>query len=700
MILQSLVQYYEALEQKGEITRPGWCIARVSFALELSPNGDLKRIISLKNEVPKGKKTVWEPQKLKVPQMITRSSGVTANFLCDNSSYFLGIDNKGKPERSRECFLCAKEKHLEILRETDCPAAEAVKHYFESWDPDKAEENCLVSEVLDEITAGANLVFWVEDEYVHTDTAVVEAWENYRQNLEEGITGTCLVTGKKTEIARIHGNIKGVQGAQSSGAALVSFNAPAFESYGKEQSYNAPVGNYAVYAYTTALNHLLADRRHVSMIGDTTIVYWSEDGEEAYQDIFLSMSEPTMDNCEIVDGVFKNLESGKAVNISGVAENLSLSQKFYILGLAPNAARIAVRFFYQDSFGNILKNLKAHYDRMDIIRPQTDGIKYLGVWRMLMETVNKKSRDKKPVPNMAGAVYRAIISGDRYPDSLFQSVMGRIRSEQDDSSIGIYKITRGRAAIDVYKRQVYEEPDKLNKIQLASENWDCPVVVTTNVQFFESLFSNKTSKCRKLHNITNSVIIFDEAQMLPVNYLKPCVQAISELVYNYHSTAVLCTATQPSLQSFFPPQLEAMEICPEIQEQYAFFRRTVFRNAGEITEEFLVNQLKEQIQVLCILNSRKKVQQIFNEIKETEGTYHLSTFMYPRHRKKVLAEIRNRLKMGLPCRLIATSLVEAGVDFDFPVSYTHLAAHSFSALPGKRKCFLLRRYTWKRCPEC
>lgn len=125
MILQSLVQYYEALEQKGEITRPGWCIARVSFALELSPNGDLKRIISLKNEVPKGKKTVWEPQKLKVPQMITRSSGVTANFLCDNSSYFLGIDNKGKPERSENVFYvqrrniwkyCGKQIVLRLRR--------------------------------------------------------------------------------------------------------------------------------------------------------------------------------------------------------------------------------------------------------------------------------------------------------------------------------------------------------------------------------------------------------------------------------------------------------------------------------------------------------------------------------------------------------------------------------------------------------
>ena len=183
------------------------------------------------------------------------------------------------------------------------------------------------------------------------------------------------------------------------------------------------------------------------MIGDTTIVYWSEDGEEAYQDIFLNMSEPTADNCEIVDGVFKNLQEGKAVHVSGVAENISLSQRFYILGLAPNAARIAVRFFYQDSFGSILQNLKAHYDRMDIVRPQMDKNRYLGVWRMLMETVNKKSKDKKPAPNMAGAVYRAVISGDRYPNSLFQAVMGRIRSEQDDSSSGIYKITRGRAAI-------------------------------------------------------------------------------------------------------------------------------------------------------------------------------------------------------------------------------------------------------------
>lgn len=220
---------------------------------------------------------------------------------------------------------------------------------------------------------------------------------------------------------------------------------------------------------------------------------------------------------------------------------------------------------------------------------------------------------------------------------------------------------------------VYEDPDKLNKIQLAAENWDCPVVVTTNVQFFESLFSNKSTKCRKLHNMADSVIIFDEAQMLPVNYLKPCIQAISELVYNYHSTVVLCTATQPSLQSFFPTQMNAAEICPRVQEQYDFFRRTVFRNVGEIAEAELTEQLKEHTQVLCILNSRKGVQRIFGMLQEEEGTYHLSTFMYPRHRKKLLTIIRDRLDKGLPCRLIATSLVEAGVDFDFPSVFRELA---------------------------
>lgn len=447
MILQSLIQYYETLEQRDKITKPGWSRAKVSFALDLSYEGELKRVIPLKIERERGKKTVFEPQLMNVPQMVTRSSGIASNFLCDNSSYILGIDNKGKQERAKECFFCAKEKHLNILQAVESREANAVIRYFETWNPDVAEKHPALSQVLEEITAGANLVFWVDDDYVHKKAAVISAWETYCNNSTDGVEGICLATGSRTRISRIHGTIKGVQGAQSSGAALVSFNAPAFESYGKEQSFNAPVGDYAVFAYTTALNYLLADKEHVTTIGDTTIVYWSEDGKDVCQNIFARVSEPTIDNYQIVNAVFKKLEQGKAIYIPEVNETISLDQRFYILGLAPNAARLSVRFFYQSDFGDILQRMKEHYDRMEIVQPAKDTASYLGVWRMLMETVNKKSRDKKPIPNMSGAVYRSIISGGRYPASLYQAVINRIRVEQDDGDNGIYKITRGRAAI-------------------------------------------------------------------------------------------------------------------------------------------------------------------------------------------------------------------------------------------------------------
>lgn len=218
----------------------------------------------------------------------------------------------------------------------------------------------------------------------------------------------------------------------------------------------------------------------------------------------------------------------------------------------------------------------------------------------------------------------------------------------------------------------YENEEVLKPSQLAAENYDKPVIVTTNVQFFESLFSSKTSKCRKLHNIAGSVIIFDEAQMLPVNYLKPCLRAITELVCNYHCTAVLCTATQPSLQPFFPDQLKPMELCPDVAGQYRFFKRTEIQNIGEQREADLIELLKKESQVLCILNSRKRVQRVYEALKG-EGTYHLSTLMYPEHRKRILKEIKERLSDGKICRLISTSLVEAGVDFDFQTVFRELA---------------------------
>ena len=209
------------------------------------------------------------------------------------------------------------------------------------------------------------------------------------------------------------------------------------------------------------------------------------------------------------------------------------------------------------------------------------------------------------------------------------------------------------------------------RLARATENWDMPVVVTTAVQFFESLFSSRSSQCRKLHNLAQSVIIFDEAQMLPVPYLRPCVFAIAQLVKHYGVSAVLCTATQPALDGVFReflPDKPAVELCPQEVFHREVFRRVTFRREGKLPWETVANRISEQKQVLCIVNSRKSAQKIYS-LLEPEGAFHLSTLMCPAHRKAVLTEIRARLKDGLPCRVVSTSLIEAGVDVDFPAVF-------------------------------
>lgn len=220
-----------------------------------------------------------------------------------------------------------------------------------------------------------------------------------------------------------------------------------------------------------------------------------------------------------------------------------------------------------------------------------------------------------------------------------------------------------------------EETNGTKSLQrLAAENWDAPVIVTTAVQFFESLYSNRPSKCRKLHNIANSVIIFDEAQMLPTDHLKPCVGVISNLVAHFEATAVLCTATQPVLNDLiqsFVPGIRVMEICPNVSELYKQFRRVSFRNAGAQSNTALADALSAHSQVLCIVNTRKAAQEIYQNLAG-EGNFHLSTLMYPAHRQAVLQTVRKRLKDGLPCRVVSTSLIEAGVDVDFPTVYREM----------------------------
>jgi CRISPR-associated protein Csd1 len=471
MILQALTSLYEALAQKGEISKEGWSREKISFALSIDEEGNLLRVTPLFDTVdgPKGK-TREVPQKMMVPAAVKRTSGAAANFLWDNSSYILGVSlKKGEDDAEREkrrnkdikCFEACRELHHSMLDGMEYPAAKAVLNFLDKWEPQKAEENNLVAQYAKEILSGANMVFRFNGGYVHDDPQLASVWQKANAKQKDNI-GQCLVTGALDEIQKTHPTIKGVQGAQSSGAALVSFNASAFCSYNKEQNQNAPVGKYAAFAYTTALNHLLADRKNVHRIGDAAVVCWAENADKQYEDFAADLFFGDGDGDQSDEQWLSALQASVELLAKGLPcreLDLDPERKFYILGISPNAARLAVRFFYCDSFGNIVKNIKAHYDRLEIVRPSYDKFPILPLWKLLSatnRTIKKKndngtnaersdsedsdkSKDKTQNSAMAGAVARAVFSGGRYPASLLECTFLRIKAERN--------ITRERAAI-------------------------------------------------------------------------------------------------------------------------------------------------------------------------------------------------------------------------------------------------------------
>ena len=517
MILQALTQYYEDLLARGGIAAPGWAPAKISYALCLDEDGQLTQVVFIEERVERGKKTVLQPQVFQLPAAEKRTVGIVSNFLWDNSSYLLGVDQKGKPARSRECFAAAAARHHAVLDGVDSPAARAILRFFDSWQPENAAQCPAFEGQLEEVTSGVNLLFRVDGRYAQEDPAIREAWQRRQSDRDkDAVEMQCLVTGREDEIAKVHPAIKGVRDAQSSGAALVSFNAPAFCSYGHEQNFNAPVGKYAAFAYTAALNHLLADKNQVQQIGDTTVVCWAEGADPVCQSLAVAAifggEAPGGLTDNALRTTLRHLAHGEPCDELAVDPN----RTFYILGLAPNAARLSVRFFLRDSFGALMRNVNDHYERLEIV-----GGRYemLPLWALLRETVNLNSRDKMPSPVMAGATARAVFSGGRYPASLLEGVMLRIRAERN--------ITWGRAAIlkAYYLKNPHEDCPKevltvslneestnpaytlgrlfrvMEEIQLASTGWN--VNRSIKDSYFNSAASTPLSVFGKLFALSN-----------------------------------------------------------------------------------------------------------------------------------------------------------------------------------------------------
>ena len=479
MILQALVHYYEALAAQGKISKPGWGPAKISYALELDSQGNLLGVQFLKKDgEDKGKK--MRPREMLLPAAVKRSSGISTNFLWDNAIYMLGIDTKGKPDRAIQCFEAAKELHLSLLGTSEEPFAKAICGFFTKWNPSAAQEHPLLADRLADFAAGENLTFMFQTAYPSENPALAAAWQAHYDNSGEGEHMRCLVTGTEVVPEATHPSLKNVRGAQAVGAALVSFNAPAFCSYNREQNLNAPVGKYASFAYTTALNHLLADADHRAFIGDTTVVYWAESAEPQFQDAFAHFFDGGSNTVQDRDlkSIMEKLASGRAADWDGLP--LNPDNRFYVLGLAPNAARVSVRFFLQDTFGDMVRHLQEHYLRLEIVKPSFDREQQISLWALLQETVNQKSRNKTPAPQMAGDTLRAILTGGRYPATLYQGVQLRIRAERE--------ISRRRAAlIKAYLLRNHESYKEVLTVKLNEETTYQPYVLGRMFSVLENI---------------------------------------------------------------------------------------------------------------------------------------------------------------------------------------------------------------------
>lgn len=467
MILQALSQYYDILlnDDESDIAPPGYSSVGVSFALEISSKGELLNMLPVFQNIVMGKKTVEKPQRMIVPEYAEPTVNVAASLLCGKSDYVLGISEKDekKPEHSEKRFAEFCRLNKEILEQADCASARAVIAFLDNHQPTKARSHKAISPHLEEILKGRRIVFLFNGKYVHEDKAILKVWDRHRMS-KDSVLGQCLVTGEVSPIAIKHRKIQGIKNGQMSGNPLVSFNKPAYESFNKadQQGLNSPISEGAEFAYTTALNYLLlpTNENKKFYIGDTTVVYWAQSEKKEYARAFLGLCEPEEIEVPAEEEAkpardkkaekklkkrAEKIRRVQALDTKKLLDGLDGNPRFYVLGLAPNAARVSVRFFHSDPFDKVVEKIMRHYKDLEIIKEFEDQHTYLTIQDILKETVSPKASDQSAAPLLAGSVFRAILENTPYPAALYNAIINRIRADQDEKFTK--KINYARAAI-------------------------------------------------------------------------------------------------------------------------------------------------------------------------------------------------------------------------------------------------------------
>lgn len=423
MILQALKEYYDrkAADPESDIAPKGWERKEIPFIVVLDTNGRLIQIEDTREGDGKKKRA----RSFLVPQAVKKTSGIAANLLWDVAGYVFGVDTKGNSERAvkqKKAFIDHLKKEL-----GDIEIVQSVIRFLENVTMNRLQQESSWKEIFE---SNAILSFRIDSDMglVCRHPEIIAKLSSSSGDESNGMSGICLVTGAHSKIKPLHTSIKGVYGAQSSGGNIVSFNLDAFRSYGKEQGYNSPVGIEAEFSYTTALNTLLGkDSKQRISIGDASTVFWSKEPSSFESDFLLFFQEPDKDNPDAGTQKVKALYTSVS---SGAYMDDDSDTPFYVLGLAPNAARIAVRFWQVGPISAFATRIKQYFEDFAIVKPPKEP-EYYSLWRILVNIAIQDKSENIP-PNLAGDFMRAILAGTPYPATLLQAVLRRIRSDTEN----------------------------------------------------------------------------------------------------------------------------------------------------------------------------------------------------------------------------------------------------------------------------
>lgn len=437
-VLQALERHYHRLNARGDVSAPGWSPEKFGWCVVLDRDGapvDMQDLHDLSGKKPKVKLYA-------VPAAVKRTVGIAPNLLWDKTAYVLGR-TAGEGKRTAQEHAAFVEAHLARLAGQEDEGLVALRRFLEGWRPERFDEAPFRPEMLD-----SNVMFRLEGElgYLHERPAA-RALVNAETAEGGGYDdiGLCLVTGQDAKLARLHPTIKGVEGGQSSGASLVSFNLDAFTSLGKEQGANAPTGEGAAFRYGAALNHLLTrdgpNRLH-RPVGDATVVFWADASDakaaDAADTLFADwLGGDVTDDAAEARQVREQMEvvaAGKA--LADLRPNIVPGTRFHVLGLSPNAARLSVRFWLSDSLDAFAQRLAQHHQdcRMEPVPMGWGAAPSVG--RLLVNTTALQREFKNIPPLLAGEVMRAVLSGTRYPQSLLAAALIRLRAGDPKTSDG------------------------------------------------------------------------------------------------------------------------------------------------------------------------------------------------------------------------------------------------------------------------